>query len=133
MSRRSFRARPSEGDATVPAIGRDADVLAAHLEDAAHFPGGFASGLAWPSVDGEASPDANPPGRCGAFSRGICVGTRLAVDRGPGESRRKSPWKMRRIFEVRGEDVGVAADCGNGRVALRWAGAKRPAGHGDIL
>ena len=53
MSRRSFRARPPEGDATVPAIGRDADVLAAHLEDAAHFPGGFASGLASPSTEGE--------------------------------------------------------------------------------
>ena len=53
MSRRSIRARPAEGHATVPPIGRDADVLAAHLEDAAHFPGGFASGLASPSTEGE--------------------------------------------------------------------------------
>src|SRR5262245_8297357 len=53
MSRRSIRARPPSGVAIVPAIGRDADVLAAHLEDAAHFPGGFASGIASPSTEGE--------------------------------------------------------------------------------
>src|SRR5262249_25093113 len=53
MSRRSIRARPPAGGAIVPAIGRDADVLAAHLEDAAHFPDGFASGLASPSSEGE--------------------------------------------------------------------------------
>src|SRR5262249_10902419 len=53
MSRRSIRARPPSGGAIVPAIGRDADVLAAHLEDAAHFPGGFASGIASPSTEGE--------------------------------------------------------------------------------
>jgi len=53
MPRGSIRARPPAGGATVPAIGRDADVLAAHLEDAAHSPGGFASGLAAPSTEGE--------------------------------------------------------------------------------
>jgi len=53
MSRRSIRARPPAGGATVPSIGRDADVLAGHLEDAAHFPDGFASGLASPSTEGE--------------------------------------------------------------------------------
>jgi len=53
MPRRSTRTRPAAGRAIVPAIGRDEDVLAAHLEDAAHFPGGFASGLAAPSTEGE--------------------------------------------------------------------------------
>src|SRR5204863_6384842 len=53
MFRWSIRARPPAGGATVPAIGRDSDVLAAHLEDAAHFPDGFASGLASPSTEGE--------------------------------------------------------------------------------
>src|SRR5205809_509097 len=53
MSRRSIRARPPAGSAAVPAIGRDPDVLAAHLEDAAHFPDGFAWGLASPSTEGE--------------------------------------------------------------------------------
>jgi D-lactate dehydrogenase (cytochrome) len=53
MPGRSIRARPAAGGAIVPAIGRDADVLAAHLEDAAHFPGGYASGLATPTTEGE--------------------------------------------------------------------------------
>ncbi|MBW8867350.1 MAG: FAD-binding oxidoreductase, partial [Acidobacteria bacterium] len=37
----------------VPFIVRDADVLSAHLEDAAHFPGGFASGIAAPTSEAE--------------------------------------------------------------------------------
>src|SRR5947207_1046695 len=53
MFRWSIRARPPAGGATVPAIGRDPDVLAAHVDDAAHFPDGFASGLASPSTEGE--------------------------------------------------------------------------------
>ena len=36
-----------------PPIGRDPDVLAAFLEDAAHFPGGFASGICTPTSEGE--------------------------------------------------------------------------------
>ena len=37
----------------MPRIVRDADVLSAHLEDAAHFPGGFASGFAVPASEAE--------------------------------------------------------------------------------
>src|SRR5689334_9606090 len=48
MSRRSVRAHPPAA-ARVPRIERDTDVLAAHLEDAAHFPGGYASGIAVPA------------------------------------------------------------------------------------
>jgi D-lactate dehydrogenase (cytochrome) len=36
-----------------PKIGRDPDVLASFLEDAAHFPGGFASGLCTPASESE--------------------------------------------------------------------------------
>lgn len=36
-----------------PQIGTDPDVLASFLEDAAHFPGGFASGIATPASEGE--------------------------------------------------------------------------------
>ena len=36
-----------------PRIGRDSDVLASFLEDAAHFPGGFASGLSAPASESE--------------------------------------------------------------------------------
>ena len=54
MPSRSIRARSAAGaPAPPPRIVRDADVLAAHLEDAAHFPGGFASGLAAPASEAE--------------------------------------------------------------------------------
>jgi D-lactate dehydrogenase (cytochrome) len=52
MSGHSLRARPPrrERSATVE-IGRDPDVLRSFLEDAAHFPGGHASGIATPSTE----------------------------------------------------------------------------------
>jgi D-lactate dehydrogenase (cytochrome) len=53
MTRGAARSRAALGDRSAPAIQRDADVLAAHLEDAAHFPGGFASGIAAPASEGE--------------------------------------------------------------------------------
>jgi D-lactate dehydrogenase (cytochrome) len=48
MSRRSVRAHPPAA-VRVPRIAHDPDVLAAHLDDAAHFPGGYASGIAVPA------------------------------------------------------------------------------------
>src|SRR2546425_9066259 len=39
------RARAPNGSARLAAVGRDPDVLAAFLEDAAHFPGGHADGV----------------------------------------------------------------------------------------
>src|SRR6185312_12960425 len=53
MPRSSISIRPPAGRASAPAIRRDADVLAAHLEDAAHFPGGFAAGIAAPASEAE--------------------------------------------------------------------------------
>ena len=44
----SIRARPPRGELRAPRINRDADVLASVLEDAAHFPGGHAAGVATP-------------------------------------------------------------------------------------
>lgn len=41
------------GLAVEPAIRRDPDILAAHLVDAAHFPGGFAAGIAAPASEAE--------------------------------------------------------------------------------
>jgi len=37
----------------VPTIARDPDVLAGYLDDAAHFPGGFAAGIASPASEAE--------------------------------------------------------------------------------
>src|SRR6478672_9992472 len=45
--------RPAGPIRAEPLIVRDADVVAAHLEDAAHFPGGFASGIAAPTSEAE--------------------------------------------------------------------------------
>ena len=52
MSDHSIRARPPAGGVPAPPrISTDPDVLAAFLEDAAHFPGGFASGICTPSSE----------------------------------------------------------------------------------
>src|SRR3981081_3955869 len=48
-----IRARPPRGEARLPRIARDPDVLASVLEDAAHFPGGHAAGLVAPATEAE--------------------------------------------------------------------------------
>src|SRR3954452_17222908 len=53
MRSASIRARPPAGAARQPDIRRDAEILAAHLEDAAHFPGGHARGIAAPASEAE--------------------------------------------------------------------------------
>jgi D-lactate dehydrogenase (cytochrome) len=54
MPSHSIRARAPRGDArAAPRIERDPDVLASFAEDAAHFPGGFAAGVAVPSSEAE--------------------------------------------------------------------------------
>src|SRR3954468_19876526 len=54
MANGAMRARRPDGPMRAePLIVRDADVVAAHLEDAAHFPGGFASGIATPASEAE--------------------------------------------------------------------------------
>jgi len=55
MSRSSVRARAAADPASAAVIRRDPDALAAHLEDAAHFPGGFASAIASPASEAEVS------------------------------------------------------------------------------
>src|SRR5256885_5398408 len=54
MSGHTLRARQPRGErrATVE-IGRDPDVLRSFLEDAAHFPGGHASGIAMPASEAD--------------------------------------------------------------------------------
>jgi D-lactate dehydrogenase (cytochrome) len=54
MPNHAIRARtPAGGAPTIPRIERDPDVLASFLEDAAHFPGGFASGICTPASESE--------------------------------------------------------------------------------
>src|SRR3954451_1459109 len=50
----SIRARaPAGGPARAPVVRRDPDVVASFLEDAAHFPGGFAAGVCTPASEAE--------------------------------------------------------------------------------
>jgi D-lactate dehydrogenase (cytochrome) len=49
------RARRPRGDARLPAIARNPDVLASFIEDAAHFPGGHAAGVAAIASEAEAA------------------------------------------------------------------------------
>ena len=54
MADHIIRARPSAGGSPAPPrLVRDPDLLASFLEDAAHFPGGFADGIATPSSEAE--------------------------------------------------------------------------------
>src|SRR6266511_3199282 len=54
MSPPSVRApRERDGRPAAPPVQRDPDVLAAFLEEAAHFPGGHATGIAVPSSEAE--------------------------------------------------------------------------------
>ena len=45
--------RPPSGQVRAPAVLRDIDAIGAHLQDAAHFPGGHATGVAYPRSEAE--------------------------------------------------------------------------------
>jgi len=51
MPGHAIHARPPRGEASTPTVTQDPDVLGSFLEDAAHFPGGHAAGIASPSSE----------------------------------------------------------------------------------
>lgn len=54
MAGHSVRSRPPSGESATPLeIGTDPDVVRSFLEDAAHFPGGHAAGIAVPLSEGD--------------------------------------------------------------------------------
>jgi D-lactate dehydrogenase (cytochrome) len=55
MTAHALRSRRPRGDARLPRIVDDPDVVSSYLEDAAHFPGGRASGVATISSEAEAA------------------------------------------------------------------------------
>src|ERR1019366_9191887 len=55
MTAHTLRSRRPRGDARLPRIVDDPDVVSSYLEDAAHFPGGRASGVATISSEAEAA------------------------------------------------------------------------------
>src|SRR5207302_3867572 len=73
----ALRARRADGHSRAELrIARDVDVVSRHLEDAAHFPGGFASGIAAPASEAEvaallrATPAALPIGAQSSLTGG---------------------------------------------------------------
>ena len=55
MTASVVHAREPAGGATPVEIDRSSDAIASHVEDAAHFPGGIADGIARPRTEGEVS------------------------------------------------------------------------------
>jgi D-lactate dehydrogenase (cytochrome) len=53
MSAHCIQSRRPRGERRMPAVARDPDVLEPFLHDAAHFPGGHASGMATPATEAE--------------------------------------------------------------------------------
>lgn len=53
MASHTARLRPPRGPRRPPAVVRDPDVVAGVLDDAAHFPGGHAAGVAFPRSEAE--------------------------------------------------------------------------------
>jgi D-lactate dehydrogenase (cytochrome) len=51
MPGHSIHARSPRGEPLIPSITRDPDVIGSFLEDAAHFPGGHAAGMATPTSE----------------------------------------------------------------------------------
>jgi D-lactate dehydrogenase (cytochrome) len=53
MATHRARTRPPRPPVVAPRVLTDAEIVAAHLEDAAHFPDGYATGVAFPRSEGE--------------------------------------------------------------------------------
>lgn len=53
MTTHRIETRPARPPLELPAVATDADVLRSFLEDAAHFPGGHATAIAFPRSEGE--------------------------------------------------------------------------------
>jgi D-lactate dehydrogenase (cytochrome) len=53
MSTHRIIARPPSGPGTAPPVSHDADTIRSLLEDAAHFPGGYADAVAFPRSEAE--------------------------------------------------------------------------------
>ena len=93
------------GSAAAPVIDRSADVVAAHLEDAAHFPGGHADGVAHPRTEAEVA------GLLRSSSRVLPLGAQSSVTGGatPAGGLVLSTARMTSIEHVAREHVRAGA------------------------
>jgi D-lactate dehydrogenase (cytochrome) len=122
MAARSIRARAPRGSANGSAIQHDPDIVARFLEDAAHFPGGTASGVAAPADEAAIS------ALLAGASRVLPVGAQSSLTGGatPMGDLVIHFGRMNRILEIRRETV--RAQAGVTLVELE-AALKKAGGH----
>ncbi len=100
----SIRARRAHGEPGLPAISRDADVLASVAEDAAHFPGGHAAGLASAATEADVAALLT-----GASSAVLPIGAQSSLTGGatPMGELVLSTARMNRVLEIGADFVRV--------------------------
>ena len=105
MSGCSIRARAPKGAVKSDAIQRDPDVLAGFLEDAAHYPGGFADGLLAATCEADISRLLE------GSSPVLCVGAQSSLTGGatPMGEVLLTTSRLNRIIKINAESVRVEA------------------------
>jgi D-lactate dehydrogenase (cytochrome) len=103
MASHRVRTRPPRDRADVPPIATDAETIGAYLEDAAHYPGGRAAGVALPRTEGEVAALVRAS-RCV-----LPIGAQSSVTGGatPFDDLVISTARMASIVEIRGDRVRV--------------------------
>ena len=116
MPSHSIRARAPHGDArAAPRIERDPDVLASFVEDAAHFPGGFAAGVAAPSSEAEvaalmrSAPALLPIGAQSSLTGGATPNGEIVL----------STARLNRILDTGAPNTAAASACPAGADRIR--------------
>jgi D-lactate dehydrogenase (cytochrome) len=104
MSRHRIRARVPKTD-TTPIIERDADIVHGFLEDAAHVPGGYAGGIAFPTTEGQVAALLR------AGDRVLPIGAQSSLTGGatPRGELLLSTRALTRIATVEGDRVAIGA------------------------
>lgn len=124
MASPSIRARSPRGAAASAPIRRDPDIVASFLEDAAHFPGGHADGVATPTNEAEVAHLVR------AAMRVLPIGAQSSLTGGatPMGELVISLSRMNRIVEIGGDFVRVEAGVTltDLDAALRRAGKSYP-------
>jgi len=105
MASSSIHARAPKGTAKTGAIQRDPDVLAGFLEDAAHYPGGYADGLV------AATSEADIAGLLRGPSPVLCIGAQSSLTGGatPMGEVLLTTSRLNRIVSIGADSVRVEA------------------------
>ncbi len=103
MASHRFHLRPPRPPVIAPPILTDPDTVAAHLEDAAHYPGGHAAGIAFPRSEGEVAAVLRQARRV------LPIGAQSSVTGGatPRGEVVLSTARLADIVEIRGDRVRV--------------------------